>query len=92
MGAIKINHNLKASLKIEELMKTFTPRFGNNNDINIVKEYGDIKKILSLWERRELRREELKEITRNNQAEKKTIAKKEKRILWLFKQRLIHRK
>ncbi len=87
MGAIKINHNLKASPKIELLMKKFTSRFGNDNDINIVKAYGDIKRILSLWERRELRREELKKITRNNRTEKKTIAKKEKRILWLFKKR-----
>jgi hypothetical protein len=78
------NPNIKMTDEVEDAMAKFVPRFGEADDIAIVRVYGEIKHLLSVGDIDEKRRAEMEE------AKKKAIVdikQKESRLLWLLKKR-----
>ncbi len=84
MGKKYINKDIVVREDIQIAMSTFTPRFGNQQDIDITNKYTDLVNLLSLQKKDEERRKKLKEITKTNSARKKQIEKIEERILGLL--------
>ena len=84
MGRKRINQELRARPEVENALIGFSPKFGNDLDIDIVHTHGEIKHLLTLAESDAKRREEMKLITKTNNARSKEIKKKEDRLLWLL--------
>lgn len=85
MGKKYTDKDVVLGKDIKSAMATFAPRFGNQLDIDVMREYDDLVNLLSLQKRDEARRKKIKEITKTNLERKKQIAKSEARILWLLK-------
>ena len=87
MGKLKINPNLKPRTEIVRAMTGFMPRFGNQQDIDIVKTHEEIIHLRTLAEGEDKRREEVRGMIKTSKARANEIISKEKRLIYQLKSR-----
>lgn len=83
----KKTHTTPALPEIEESMAHFKPRFGNDQDISIIEQYGKIKKLLSDIDASGMRLLQIKREESKMTARMKEIERKERQLLAMLKMR-----
>ncbi len=85
----KKTHNTPSHPKVEELMAHFVPRFGNDQDIRIIEEYGKIKKLLSDIDASAMRLAQIKKEESKLTSKMKQIQTKEKHLFYMLNNRIL---
>jgi len=86
---MKRKHTTLAIPEIENAMAHFKPRFGNDQDIGIIQQYGKIKKLLSDIDASAMRLLQIKKEESKMTARMKEVSQKEKQLLSMLERRVI---
>jgi len=87
MGKKIINFNLKASTEIESAMESFVPRFGDQNDIEIVEVHALLKKELTFASEDDNRLADIRAIVATKRNRAIRIKKHEQALLFMLNKR-----
>ena len=78
---------IEVSAELQDAMAGFVPRFGNDDDISIVKRWGDLQHKLVLLDESEARRAELRKLTKDKPKSIQAIEQLEQNLIYALKNR-----